>query len=69
MLAHQITPSTTLNWTSCYTGAQCARFEIPLNYNNTSAGTAAIALFKIPSTLAANDKNYKGPILFNPGKH
>jgi hypothetical protein len=65
----QITPSTTLEWTACYTGAQCARFEVPLDYHNTTAGTAAIAVVKIPSTLSPQDANYKGPVLFNPGEH
>jgi hypothetical protein len=27
----------------------------------------AIALVRLPSSLAKDDKNYRGPVLFNPG--
>jgi hypothetical protein len=64
---NQITPSAKLNWTSCYNGAQCARFQVLLDYQDPSAGTAAIALVKIPATVSTKDASYKGPILFNPG--
>ncbi|KZV76859.1 hypothetical protein PENSPDRAFT_622357 [Peniophora sp. CONT] len=69
-----ITPSTELNWTSCYASVadiyQCARLEVPLdwyNISNTNA-TAAIALIRIPSPYGLNGSDaYRGPMLFNPG--
>ncbi|VDC03757.1 unnamed protein product [Peniophora sp. CBMAI 1063] len=69
-----ITPSTQLNWTSCYASVasiyQCARLEVPLdwyNVSNTNA-TAAIALIRIPSPYGLNGSDaYRGPLLFNPG--
>ncbi|EJC98519.1 uncharacterized protein FOMMEDRAFT_171120 [Fomitiporia mediterranea MF3/22] len=62
-----LTPSTTLNWESCYDSFQCARLSVPMLYSDPSRGQAAIALIKVPSNLSTTDENYKGPILFNPG--
>ncbi|KIP04825.1 hypothetical protein PHLGIDRAFT_179591 [Phlebiopsis gigantea 11061_1 CR5-6] len=59
--------STTLSWTPCYDAFQCARFTVPLQYSNLSAGEAQIALVMSPSEFKPGDENYLGPILFNPG--
>ncbi|KAJ3501873.1 hypothetical protein NLJ89_g9145 [Agrocybe chaxingu] len=66
---NSITPSTSLNWVSCYSQlTQCARLNVPLDYSNPSAGSAAIALIRIPSPLGlSGSPAYRGPILFNPG--
>jgi hypothetical protein len=42
--------------------------KVPLDYHDNSAGKAAIALIRYPATLSRNSSEYKGPILFNPGK-
>ncbi|GJE96255.1 alpha/beta hydrolase [Phanerochaete sordida] len=56
-----------LTWVSCYSGAQCARMMVPLDYDNPTSAQAGIAIVKIPSKLSLDDKRYRGPILFNPG--
>ncbi|CAA7269867.1 unnamed protein product [Cyclocybe aegerita] len=64
-----IAPSTTLNWVSCYSEAtQCTRLSVPFNYSDPGAGSAAIALLRIPSPLGlAGSPSYRGPVLINPG--
>ncbi|ESK91968.1 alpha beta hydrolase fold family [Moniliophthora roreri MCA 2997] len=62
-----VQPSDALNWVDCFTELQCARFNVPLNYSDTSAGAATLAMIRIPSNLSTTDENYRGPILFNPG--
>ncbi|KAJ3503511.1 hypothetical protein NLJ89_g8398 [Agrocybe chaxingu] len=66
---NSLTPSTSLNWVSCYTQfTQCARFSVPLDYSNPSAGSAALALIRLPSPLGLSGApGYRGPVLFNPG--
>ncbi|CAA7269868.1 unnamed protein product [Cyclocybe aegerita] len=66
---NSLTPSVNLNWVNCYSDAtQCTRFSVPLNYSDPSAGTAAIALIRIPSPLGlSGSPAYRGPVLFNPG--
>ncbi|KAJ6542151.1 Alpha/Beta hydrolase protein, partial [Mycena vulgaris] len=54
-----------LNWTHCYSGLQCARLEVPLDYSAPHNGVAGIAIVKYPSTSPTSE--YRGPILFNPG--
>ncbi|KAJ7219644.1 TAP-like protein-domain-containing protein [Mycena rebaudengoi] len=64
----QLKPSESLNWSPCYSGLQCARFQacsVPLDYSAPDNGVAAIALVKYPST--APKSQYLGPILINPG--
>jgi hypothetical protein len=52
-----------INWVSCFDGFFCTNLEVPLDYNDTSAGTTNIAFMK----LVGGDGS--GPnILFNPGK-
>ena len=64
----QIVPSPTLEWTACYGEFSCARLSVPLDYNDVTAGNAAIALIKYPSVVPHNEEGYMGPVLFNPGK-
>ncbi|GJE96012.1 alpha/beta hydrolase [Phanerochaete sordida] len=59
--------STKLSWTPCFDTFQCARFSVPLQYSNASAGEAQIALVMSPSSYSRDDPNYQGAILFNPG--
>jgi hypothetical protein len=41
--------------------------QVPLDYTQPNRSTAAIALLRVPSALSPQDKNYRGPILVNPG--
>ncbi|KAK7468330.1 hypothetical protein VKT23_002845 [Stygiomarasmius scandens] len=61
-----IEPSTTISWVDCYSGFQCARFQVPLNYSNPDVGSAAIAIIKLNATME-NGMEYGGPIFMNPG--
>ncbi|KAG7094139.1 hypothetical protein E1B28_007751 [Marasmius oreades] len=64
----QIQPSKDLKWIDCYTGLQCARLQVPLNYSDPGGETAAIALTRLPANVSSADSTeYLGPILFNPG--
>lgn len=41
----------------------CASFEVPLDYNDTSVGSATLALAKVNATLEPR----LGTVFFNPG--
>lgn len=41
--------------------------QVPLDYSEPDGERAAVALIKYPSVYKPGHKNYKGPILFNPG--
>ncbi|TCD60883.1 hypothetical protein EIP91_009374 [Steccherinum ochraceum] len=62
-----VSPSEDLKWRACYDGLECARLQVPLDYSDHSAGNAAIALVRSPSTIPRDDEGYLGPILINPG--
>ncbi|KAJ7751892.1 Alpha/Beta hydrolase protein [Mycena maculata] len=61
----QLTPSQDLDWVECYSTFECTRLQVPLDYSNSSAGTAALAVIRLPSN--ASQAEYLGPLLFNPG--
>ncbi|KAJ7030780.1 Alpha/Beta hydrolase protein [Mycena alexandri] len=58
-------PSTKLDWKPCYSGIECTRLIVPLDYDSSAAGNATIAIARYPSTSSKSD--YLGPILLNPG--
>ncbi|MCJ1282246.1 hypothetical protein MMC26_001569 [Xylographa opegraphella] len=65
-----ITPSTSLEYHQCFTDFQCARLEVPLDWNETIAGESdkvAIAIIKRPAKVEITDPRYAGVILLNPG--
>ncbi|KAJ7663011.1 TAP-like protein-domain-containing protein [Mycena rosella] len=62
-----IVPSEELIWTDCYSGNQCARLKVPLDYGHPDAAPAAIAMVRIHSVVPHNSTDYRGPILVNPG--
>ena len=41
--------------------------QVPLDYQNVSAGNAAIAIIKLPANLTSKEVQHGGPILLNPG--
>jgi pimeloyl-ACP methyl ester carboxylesterase len=41
--------------------------QVPLDYANPGASTAALAVIRFPAQVSRDDSSYKGPILFNPG--
>ncbi|KAJ7743449.1 hypothetical protein DFH07DRAFT_714549, partial [Mycena maculata] len=61
----QLTPSENLAWTLCYSGFECSRLIVPLDYTSPATGTAAIAVTRYPSNSSQSD--YRGPVLLNPG--
>lgn len=57
-------PSTELNWVPCFDNPQlaCARLIVPLDYQDTSAGTTNIAWIRYTSSNSSAED-----VLFNPG--
>jgi hypothetical protein len=60
----QITPSADITWTPCFLNFTCARLLVPLDYEDSSVGTAAIAMVKVA---AQNETKETKSILVNPG--
>ncbi|KAF8994596.1 TAP-like protein-domain-containing protein [Cyathus striatus] len=60
-------PSHKLNWKDCYPGRQCTRLIAPLNYSEPEGDIAVIALVRKPAETPPDSKDYRGPVLFNPG--
>ncbi|KAJ7160638.1 TAP-like protein-domain-containing protein [Mycena crocata] len=44
---------------------QCTKLEVPLDYSNSSVGTAALAVIRLPANVSKEE--YRGPLLGNPG--
>ncbi|KAF7308918.1 Abhydrolase-4 domain-containing protein [Mycena kentingensis (nom. inval.)] len=59
----KLAPSKDLVWTECYDGKECARLEVPLDYENPDKTTATIPIVRLRHT----SETYRGPILVNPG--
>ena len=64
----KIIPSKTLQYKPCFGQFQCARLEVPLDWNETTSGEGgkvAIAIVKKPAIIDVTDPRYGGVILFN----
>ncbi|PQE07091.1 Peptidase S33 tripeptidyl aminopeptidase-like C-terminal protein [Rutstroemia sp. NJR-2017a BVV2] len=64
-----ITPSPDLSYYPCYESFECARLELPLDWNNQSTDPrrVAVALIRLPSKVPTSDPRYGGSIIINPG--
>ncbi|KAF2710060.1 hypothetical protein K504DRAFT_466490 [Pleomassaria siparia CBS 279.74] len=56
-------PSTELSWTPCWDKYLCSNLEVPLDYEDTTAGTTNVAFIK----LSGGNGSATQDILFNPG--
>lgn len=63
---HQLTPSEDINWVPCFDNYTCTRLIVPLDYEDSSAGTAAISVMKFA---AVNETKATKTVLFNPGMY
>ena len=61
----EISPSPSITWVPCFTNFTCTRLLVPLDYENGSVGTAAIAFIKYTPKNATKDAK---DILINPGR-
>ncbi|KAK0187550.1 Alpha/Beta hydrolase protein, partial [Armillaria mellea] len=59
-----IEPTSSLTWVDCYSGYQCTRFQVPIDYSNEGGDQAALAVIKLS---AQSETEYKGVVLINPG--
>jgi pimeloyl-ACP methyl ester carboxylesterase len=67
---YQIEPSEHLQYTPCFDTFECARLQVPLDWNNTDPSfvdNVAIAIMRLPAKVPVTDPRYGGPILINPG--
>ncbi|KAJ5591469.1 Peptidase S33 tripeptidyl aminopeptidase-like C-terminal [Penicillium hispanicum] len=65
----QISPSELLEYHDCGDGFQCARLEVPMDYNQTDGQGRkfALAIVRIPAPVPVGDPRYGGAVLINPG--
>ncbi len=57
-------PTPKLRWYSCYSWAQCATAEVPLDYDRPNGKKVTLALLKVK---ARNQKHKIGSLFVNPG--
>lgn len=66
-----IVPSKSLEYHDCGDDFQCARLEVPMDYNQsgtTRGRTFALAVVRIPAKVSIDDPRYGGAMLINPGE-
>ncbi|KAK1965394.1 hypothetical protein LY78DRAFT_580477 [Colletotrichum sublineola] len=63
-----ITPSTKLEYHSCYEEFQCARLTVPLDWTDEkNEYTVALAIIKLPAQVSDQDPAFGGTLFTNPG--
>ncbi|KAF2766894.1 hypothetical protein EJ03DRAFT_344858 [Teratosphaeria nubilosa] len=63
-----IEPASVLKYEDCYDGLQCARLEVPMDYEEPEAAAkVVIATIRRPARVPVTSLNYGGAILTNPG--
>lgn len=65
-----ISPSETLEYHDCGDGFQCARLEVPMDYDRSDSQNRkfALAIVRLPAKVPVEDPRYGGAVLINPGK-
>lgn len=65
----KIAPTTHLEYTPCYEKFECARLDVPMDYNSTAsdASRVAVAVIRYPAPVPVIHPQYGGAILLNPG--
>ncbi|KAJ5084882.1 hypothetical protein NUU61_009461 [Penicillium alfredii] len=63
----QVTPSQSLEYHDCGDGLQCARLQVPMDYNRTDGRQFALAVARLPAKVPVTDPRYGGAVLINPG--
>ncbi|OJJ29769.1 hypothetical protein ASPWEDRAFT_177510 [Aspergillus wentii DTO 134E9] len=66
---NHITPSTSIHYHDCFDGFQCARLDVPMDYQRSDGRgrRMALALTRLPAKVPATDPRYGGAVLINPG--
>lgn len=66
----QVQPSERLYYHDCGNGFQCARLEVPMDYESleSQARKFVLAIVKIPAKVPVEDPRYGGVMLINPGE-
>ncbi|KAJ5132081.1 Peptidase S33 tripeptidyl aminopeptidase-like C-terminal [Penicillium atrosanguineum] len=64
-----IPPSESLEYHDCGDGFQCARLEVPMDYNRSDIEDRkfTLAVVRIPAKVPVGDPRYGGAVLINPG--
>ncbi|KAJ5187880.1 hypothetical protein N7449_010874 [Penicillium cf. viridicatum] len=65
----EIVPSQELKYHNCGDEFQCARLEVPMDYQRTDGKgrTFALAVVRLPAKVPVTDPRYGGAVLINPG--
>ena len=66
----EIVPSQSLEYHNCGDEFQCARLEVPMDYQRTDGRgrNFALAVVRLPAKVPVTDPRYGGAVLINPGK-
>lgn len=63
-----LTPSPSLNYTTCYKDFKCARLLVPLDWLDTSnPSRVTLAIVALPAVVPEDDPSFGGTIFTNPG--
>lgn len=65
-----MTPTEDLIYHPCWDGFECARLEVPLDWEHPENGLkAGVAIVKVPAQVDESSEEWGGPVLINPGKY